>query len=88
MVLSSSDSKAGVATDHPVLYLLFYCITITMRAQNKTRNHARHGTQCVIENATNRNPTQSLQENSITVFGLRLFDSLPKYLRDIEIVQI
>ena len=31
----------------------------------------------------NRNPAQSLQENAITVFGPRLYNSLPKYLRDI-----
>ena len=38
----------------------------------------------VIQNPTNRNPAQSLQENAITVFGPRLYNSLPKYLRDIE----
>ena len=37
---------------------------------------------------TNRNPAQSLQENAITVFGPRLYNSLPKYLRDIESVKI
>ena len=31
-----------------------------------------------------RNPAQSFQENAITVFGPRLYNSLPKYLRDIE----
>ena len=31
--------------------------------------------------------TQSLQENAITVFGPRLYNSLPKYLRDIESVK-
>ena len=40
-----------------------------------------------IQYPTNRNPAQSLQENSITVFGSRLYNSLPKYLRDIESVQ-
>ena len=53
----------------------------------KTRKHPRHGTQCVIQNPTNRNPAQSLQENVITVFGPRLYNSLPKYLRDIESVK-
>ena len=53
----------------------------------KTRNHPRHGTQCLIQYPTNRNPAQSLQENAITVFGPRLYNSLPKYLRDIEIVK-
>ena len=35
----------------------------------------------------NGNPAQSLQENAITVFGSRLYNSLPKYLRDIESVK-
>ena len=30
---------------------------------------------------------QSLQENAITVFGPRLYNSLPKYQKDIEIVK-
>ena len=33
------------------------------------------------------NAAQSLQENAITVFGPRLYNSLPKYLRDIESVK-
>ena len=41
----------------------------------------------VIQYLTNRNPAQSLQENVITVFGIRLYNSLPKYLRDIESVK-
>ena len=53
----------------------------------KTRKHPRHGTQCVIQYPTNRNPAQSLQENAITVFGPRLYNSLPKYLRDIQNVK-
>ena len=53
----------------------------------KTRKHPRHGTQCVIKNPTNRNQAQSLQENAITVFGPRLYNWLPKYLRDIESVK-
>ena len=53
----------------------------------KTRKHPRHGTQCVIQYKTNRNPAQSLQENAITVFGPRLYNSLPKYLRDIESIK-
>ena len=53
----------------------------------KTKKHPRHGTQCVIQYPTNRNPAQSLQENAITVFGPRLYNSLPKYLRDIESVK-
>ena len=53
----------------------------------KTRKHQRHGTQCVIQYPTNRNPAQSLQENAMKVFGPRLCNSLPKYLRDIESVK-
>ena len=34
-----------------------------------------------------RNPAQYLQETAITVFGPRLYNSLPKYLRDIESVK-
>ena len=59
----------------------------TMGYTIKTRKHQRHGTQCVIQYPTNRNPAQSLQENAITVFGPRLCNSLPKYLRDIESVR-
>ena len=33
---------------------------------------------------TNRNPAQSLHKNATTVFGPRLYNSFPKYLRDIE----
>ena len=53
----------------------------------KTRKHPRHGTQCVIQYPTNRNLAQSPQENAITVFEPRLYNSLPKYLRDIESVK-
>ena len=53
----------------------------------KTRKHQRHGTQCVIQYPTNRNPAESLQENAITVFGPRLYNSLPKYLRGIDFVK-
>ena len=53
----------------------------------KNKKHPRHGTQCVIQYPSNRNPAQSLQENAITVFGPRLYNSLPKYLRDIENVK-
>ena len=48
----------------------------------KTRKYPRHGTQSVIQYPTNRNQAQSLQENAITVFGPRWYNSLPKYLRD------
>ena len=59
----------------------------TMGHKLKTRKHARHPTQCVIQYPTNRNLAQSLQENAITVFGPRLYSSFPKYLRDIESVK-
>ena len=49
----------------------------TMGHKIKTRKHPRHGTQCVIQYLTNRNPGQSLQENAITVLGPRLHNSLP-----------
>ena len=57
---------------------------------NKNRKHPRHGTQCAacfIQYPKNRNPAQSLQENAITAFGPRLYNSLPKYLRDIKSVK-
>ena len=41
----------------------------------------------MLQYPTNRNPAQSLQENAITVFGGRLYNALPKYLRDIESVK-
>ena len=59
----------------------------TMGHKIKTRKRRRHGTQCVIQYTTNRNPAESLQENAITVFGPRLYNSLPKYLRGIESVK-
>ena len=59
----------------------------TMGHKIKTIKHPRHGTQCVIQYPTNRNPAQSLQENAISVFGPRLYSSLPKYLRDIASVK-
>ena len=59
----------------------------TMGHKIKTRKHQRHGTQCVIQYPTNRNPAQSLQENAITEFGPRLYNSFPKYLRDVESVK-
>ena len=43
--------------------------------------------QCVIQYPTNRDPAQSPKENAITVFGPRLYNSLPKYLRAIENVK-
>ena len=42
----------------------------------ETRKHPRHGAQCVIQYPTDRNPAQSLEENTITVFEPRLCNSL------------
>ena len=53
----------------------------------ETRKYPRHETLCVIQYPTNSNPAQSLQENAITVFRPRLYNSLPKYLREIESVK-
>ena len=51
-----------------------------------TRNQQRHGTQFVTDQ-TYRNLEQSLQQNAITVLWPRLYNSLPKYLSDIESVK-
>ena len=59
----------------------------TMGHTIKTRKHPRHGTQCVIQYPKNRNPAQCLEENVITVFGPLLYNSLPKYMKDIENVK-
>ena len=59
----------------------------TMEHKIETRNPLIHGTQCVIQYSTNRNPPLSLKENAIIVFGPRLYNSLPKYLRAIESVK-
>ena len=69
------------------LLLKYISIKCTVGHTIKTRKHPRHGTQCVIPYPTNRKPAQSLQEKAITVFGPRLYNSLPKYLRDIESVK-
>ena len=75
------------------LYIIIYIWKITrnmvtnifgtMGHKIKTIKHPRHGTQY----PTNRNPAQSRQENQITIFGSRLYNFLPKYLRDIESVK-
>ena len=62
-------------------------VDCTMGHKIKTRNHPRHGTHSVIEYPINRNPSKSLQENEKIVFGPRIGNSLPKYLRDIESVK-
>ena len=53
----------------------------------KTRKHRRHRTLFVVQYPTNRHPAQSFQENAITVFEPRFYNSLPNYLRDIESVK-
>ena len=70
-----------------ITQLMVLNIDGTMGHTIRNRKHPRHGTQCVIQYPTNRNPAQSLQENAITVFGPRLYNSLPKYLKDIESVK-
>ena len=59
----------------------------TMGHKIETRKHPRHGTQCVIQYPTNRNPAQPFQESAITVFGPRLYNSVPKYSRDSKSVK-
>ena len=54
-------------------------------AQNKNQKTPK--TWNTVRFPTNRNPAQSLQENAITVFGPRLYNSLPKYLKDIKSVK-
>ena len=58
-----------------------------VKHKTKTRKHPRHGTQCVIQYPINENPAQSRQENAITVFGPQLYNSVLKYLRDINSVK-
>ena len=41
----------------------------------------------IIKYPTNRNPGQSLWENTISVFGPRLYNSMTEYLKDIESVK-
>ena len=53
----------------------------------KTINYPRHETQRVIYNPTNRNPYKYVQENSITVFGPHLYNSMTKYLREMRSVK-
>ena len=59
----------------------------TMGNKIKTRKHPRHGTQYVIQYPTKQKPSTILSRNVITVFVPRLYNSLQKYLRDIESVK-
>ena len=92
------NSKCALSTDAVnVIIIIIYIWKITQHIvpnidgaighEIKTRKHTRHGTQCVIQYRTNRNPAQSLQENTITVLGPRLYNSLLKYMRYIESVK-
>ena len=56
----------------------------TIGHKMKTRNHPRLRTHSVITYPPNRNPAQSLRKNAITLFGPWLYNSMPKYLSDIE----
>ena len=58
--------------------------------QLKTRSLLWHRTRCVIYRVPNiQRPSQHhRQENAITIFLPRLFNSLPKYLRDMRSLQI
>ena len=58
-----------------------------MEHKIKSRNHQRHEKECVIAYPTDGNLAQSLQANIITVFGPRLYNSLFKYMREIESVK-
>ena len=53
-------------------------------AQNKNQKTPKTWNTMLIQYSTNRNPAESLQENAVTVFGPRLYNSLSKYLRVIE----
>ena len=57
---------------------------IKSRTQNKMTHRATNVTRSVIEYPTNRKPAKSFQENATSVFGPRLYNSLPNYLRDMR----
>ena len=60
----------------------------TIKSTDRTFTHrATNVTRGVIEYPTNRKPAQSFQENATSVFGPRLYNSLPNYLRDIRSVK-
>ena len=58
-----------------------------MYNETQNKNQDMEHSYCVIQYPTNRNPAQFHQAIAITVFGPRLYNSLPKYLRDIERVK-
>ena len=60
----------------------------TMGHKIKTRKHPRHGTYNALFSTRQTETQHNIpQENAITVFQPRLFNSLPKYQRDIESVK-
>ena len=59
----------------------------TPKTWNTARYSVRYSTVLWVRYSTNRNSAQSLQENAITVFVPRLYNSLLKYLRDIESIK-
>ena len=54
--------------------------------QNKNQKPIKTRTQCVIDYPISRNPAQSIQENAITVFVSRLYNSLKcvKYIESVK----
>ena len=53
----------------------------------KIGKHPRHGTLRVIEYPTSRRPAQSLKKYATTVYGPHVYNSLPKYRRDIDSIK-
>ena len=56
-------------------------------AQNKNQKTPKTWNTVHYSVSNKQKPTTILQENAITVFVPRLYNSLPKYLRDIESVK-
>ena len=56
-------------------------------AQNKNQRPFKTWNTACHRVSTNRNSAQSPKVNAITVFGLRLYKSLPNFLGDIESVK-
>ena len=53
----------------------------------KTGNHPRHETPCVIRTQQTETQYNLFKKLQITVFGPLLYNSMPKYLRDIGSVK-
>ena len=56
----------------------------TMGDKIKTRKRPRHGTQCVFQYQQTETQDNPHKKFKISVFGPRSYNSLPKYMRDIE----